>query len=452
MPQKLFRDPLYDYIALDKEKQSWLLDLINCPEVQRLRYINQLGLSPFTYPGASHSRFSHSLGVLCLMKECISHLKQDYPQHLKLLDEEALLAAALLHDIGHSPFSHATEVIFGNHEKRAVDIITNTTSGVYKVLFRRAKTLHLKVAALITKKPIRGLPQPQLWQKSLISSQLDMDRLDYLRRDSLCSGAEYGNFDWFRIIHTMQLKEKVIEGKQKDIFIVWPDKSKIALEEYIFSRFYMYQSVYFHHTTRGFEGLLQAILKRAQDIAKQNKSFAKALLPPMKMLLGGKEGKDLTKFQKLTDYVLLAQVTIWQNIKNKTLSDLSTRLLHRKGIGWEPITKKVGFEIANKTMRVREYLEEKGLDPNYYFFEDKTRAEAYKPYRGAAEFKDQSSVNSIMLFDPKWSKAGETGFREITQVPGLGRLRAITETDDTSSVLRYYFPKEHKGQIKKLLS
>jgi len=172
----------------------------------------------------------------------------------------------------------------------------------------------------------------------------------------------------------------------------------------------------------------------------------------MKMLLGGKEGKDLTKFQRLTDHVLLAQVTIWQNIKNKTLSDLSTRLLHRKGIGWEPITKKVGFEITKKTMQVQKYLKQKGLDHNYYFFEDKTRAEAYKPYRSAAEPKDQSSVNSIMLFDPKWSKAGDTGFREITQVPGLGRLRAITEADDTSSILRYYFPKEHKGQIKKLLS
>ncbi len=282
-----------------------------------------------------------------------------------------------------------------------------------------------------------------------------MDRLDYLRRDSLCSGAEYGNFDWFRIIHTMQLKEKVIsrgERKkgQKVIYVVWPDKSKFALEEYIFSRFYMYQSVYFHHATRGFEGLLKKILQCARDIAKNNKSFTKALLSPMKMLLGGKEGKDLAKFQGLTDHVLLAQVTIWQNIKNKTLSDLSTRLLHRKGIGWEPITK-IGLEITNKTTRVREYLKEKGLDHNYYFFEDETRAESYKPYRSAAEPKDQSSVNSIMLFDPKWSKAGETGFREITQVPGLGRLRAITEVDDTSSILRYYFPKEHKGQIKKLL-
>lgn len=246
MAQKLFRDPLYDYIAIDKD--SWLLELINCPEVQRLRYISQLGLAHFTYPGSTHSRFSHSLGVLHLMQECTAYLKQEYSDLMcEQLDEEALLGAALLHDIGHCPLSHATEDIFGNHEKRAVEIIENLDSRVNKILSEHDSTLPQKVCALIAKKS-----DAPLWQKSLISSQLDMDRLDYLRRDSLYSGAEYGNFDWFRIIRTMQLE---IEDKQEDIFVVWPDKTKYALEEYIFSRFYMYQSVYFHHTTRGYECL-----------------------------------------------------------------------------------------------------------------------------------------------------------------------------------------------------
>jgi len=443
MAQKLFRDPLYDYIAIDKD--SWLLKLLNCPEVQRLRYINQLGLSQFTYPGASHSRFSHSLGVLHLMQLCFSYLKQTYSKnHFKLLDEEALLAAALLHDIGHSPLSHATEEIFGNHEERATEIIKNPESELHKVLSNRDKSLPSKVAALITKQSV--VP---MWQKSLVSSQLDMDRLDYLRRDSLCSGAEYGNFDWFRIIHTMQLKEKVIEGKQRGIFVVWPDKTKYALEEYIFSRFYMYQSVYFHHTTRGFECLLRKILQRARDIAKNNKSFTKALLPPMKMLLGGKEGKDLTKFQKLTDHVLLAQVTIWQNDKDETLSDLAKRLLLRKGISWTEIIAGTPFQMSHKIEKVRKYLQSKGKDHNYYFIEDSTEIAPYKPYSSASAGEEQTSVNSIMLFNPKWSKAGKTGFCEITQVPGLERLKAITRA---SSILRYYFPKEHEIRIKKLLN
>ena len=445
MAHKLFRDPLYDYIAI--EKDSWLLKLINCPEVQRLRYINQLGLCNFTYPGSTHSRFSHSLGVLHLMQQCISHLRQKYSKKFKRgqLNEEALQGASLLHDIGHSPLSHATEGIFGDHVDRAVEIIVNPDSKVHKILAKRASSLPAKVAALIAKKPRKGLPQVSLWQKSLISSQLDMD---YLRRDSLNSGAEYGNFDWFRIIRTMQLKEKVIKGKQKGIFIVWPDKSKFAIEEYIFSRFYMYQSVYFHHTTRGFESLLQKVLQRARDLTKKNKSFVKELLPPMKTLIGGKQSQDPSMFQSLTDHVLLAQITMWQSHKDKTLSDLAKCLIKRRGIGWKEISEKSGFEMTDKVNAVRDYLQKKGLNHEYYFFQDVTKAKVYEPYRPAAEVEDQSSVNSIMLYDSFWKP---TGFKEISDVPGLERLQAIT-MGKLSSIIRYYFPKEHEKQIRELLS
>jgi HD superfamily phosphohydrolase len=440
MAQKLFRDPLYDYIAIDKD--SWLLELINCPEVQRLRYISQLGLAHFTYPGSTHSRFSHSLGVLHLMQECTAYLKQEYSDLMcEQLDEEALLGAALLHDIGHCPLSHATEDIFGNHEKRAVEIIENLDSRVNKILSEHDSTLPQKVCALIAKKS-----DAPLWQKSLISSQLDMDRLDYLRRDSLYSGAEYGNFDWFRIIRTMQLE---IEDKQEDIFVVWPDKTKYALEEYIFSRFYMYQSVYFHHTTRGYECLLRKILQRARDIARQNKNFAKGLLPPMKILLDGGEKKDSLKFQKLIDHVLLAQIVIWRDNKDKILNDLANRLLLREGFAWDKLPpNRTPMEMHKKIEKIEQYLDKQGLDHNYYFFEDQAPAKLYDPYRSAAEVEDQSSVNSIMLYDNSWEGSG---FREISDVPGLQRLKAITE-DKASPIMRYYFPKEHDREIKKLLS
>jgi HD superfamily phosphohydrolase len=439
MAEKLFRDPLYDYITIPKD--SWLLKLINCREVQRLRYISQLGLSQFTYPGATHSRFSHCLGVYHLMNQCVEHLERTCGDSVfGPGQKDALLAAALLHDVGHAPFSHATEDIFGNHEDRAVQIITDSDTDVHKVLTRRARTLPSRVAALIDKKGAAPL-----WQKSLISSQLDMDRLDYLRRDSLCSGAEYGNFDCFRIIHTMQLIEKAIGGKQKATFVVWADRSKYALEEYIFSRFYMYQSVYFHHTTRGFERLLERILKCAQDIARHNKEFAKTLLPPMKMLLGGKQSRDLGKFQSLLDHVVLAQLTIWQNSQHKVLRDLSQRLLSRKGIAWIQIPG-ISMTMTDKITKVRDYLQSKGVDDRYYFFGDEPQAPAYKPYRSASTSEEQSSVNSIILHDPLWTG---TGFCEIAEVPGLERLQAITRGQ--SPILRYYFPEEHKTQIKKLL-
>ncbi len=445
MAHKLFRDPLYDYIQIDKG-ESWLLDLIDTPELQRLRYISQLGMSHVTYPGSTHSRFSHSLGVLHLMQQCISHLKQGYAEHFEQSEEDSLLAAALLHDIGHSPFSHATEGIFGDHEERTLNIIKNPQSNIHKVLSGRNEDLVLKVAALISKRSTSPL-----WQKSLISSQIDMDRLDYLRRDALCSGAEYGNFDWFRILHTMELNEKEIEEGRKDVFVTWPNKSGFALEEYIFSRFYMYQSVYFHHTTRKFECLLQKILQRAKDLARQNRSFAKSLLSPMKILLGEGKFGDTEAFLDLNDHILIAQIMIWRrNDRDKTISDLSERFLLRKEIGFEELPgNRTPMEMYDKIVKIKEYLENKGLDPNYYFFEDQAKTTTYRPYSSASTSEEHSSVNSIMLFDPSWSGAGETGFLEITQVPDLKRLRAITE--ESSSVLRYYFPKEHEREIKKLL-
>lgn len=445
MAQKLFRDPVHDYIAIDTKKHAWLLNLIDSPEVQRLRFISQLGLSQFTYPGSNHSRFSHSLGVLHLMKECVSHLKQEYPKKFGPFDDEALLAASLLHDIGHSPLSHATESFFGNHEDRAVKIILNRSSNIHKILHRIDSNLPRKVADLISDKPSI---KTKLWQKSLISSQLDMDRLDYLRRDSLCSGAEYGNFDCFRIIHTMELREGSIGGGKKDTWITWPIKSIYALEEYIFSRFYMYQSVYFHHCTRGFECLIGKILERADELANRNNRFKNQLLEPFNALLGKADSGNWEQFSKLTDNILFTQVSIWKSSKDKILSDLSNRLLNRKGLARYEVPENLpNFEIADKIMKVRDYLKRRGLEQGYYFFEDELGTPVYKPYRSAIDTKEQSSVTSIMLYDESWQGGG---FREISDVRGLDRLKSITEAKPNITK-RYYFPKEHQKKIRELL-
>jgi HD superfamily phosphohydrolase len=441
MAQKLFRDPLYDYISIDRDKYAWLLDLVNCPELQRLRFISQLGLCQFTYPGSTHSRFSHSLGVMHLMMECLAHLRRDHPRCFGPLDEEALLAAALLHDIGHSPFSHATERIFGDHEARGVAIVRDPSSETHKVLSKYAQGLPAKVAGLMEK----GSQAP-FWQRSLISSQLDLDRLDYLRRDSLYSGAEYGNFDCFRITHTMELRKKTIEGRQQELFVVWPDRSKFAIEEYLFSRFYMYQSVYFHHTTRGYEGLLERILTRARDLAQGSHDFTTQLLAPLRVLAHPEETHSPRDFQGLTDHVLLAQITLWQESKDKILQDLCQRFLARKGFAWEEVAAGTPFEMTRKIGAVRDYLTKQSKDNKYYFIEHVPQAMPYRPYSSGSAGEEQTSVKSIMLYNPGWPG---TGFCEISQVPGLERLRAITGTQPT--FLRYYFPKEHELEIRKLL-
>jgi len=363
-------------------------------------------------------------------------------------EKEALLAAALLHDIGHGPFSHATESFFDDHVARAVSIITNCGSSVNKVLSEVDEELPGKVASLVAKKPLKGLPQPHLWQKSLISSQLDMDRLDYLRRDSLASGAEYGNFDWFRILHTMALKKSPPNQPQKPTLLVWPDKTKYAIEEYIFARFYMYQSVYYHHTTRAFEQLLLKILNLGRELASQqdHRDFKQHILPPLRPFLTSGQTLQLNDFLYLTDDVVMAQVAVWNKDRNPVLSDLARRLLFRTGLGWTSIQ---GTEMENpdKIIAIRNYLDQQGKDHNYYLLKDSAKASVYNPYRSVSAREEQSSVTSIILCDEFY----DGGLAEISEVPDLQRLKAIT-AEKSSPVMRYYFPKEHERQIKKLLS
>jgi len=201
---KVFRDPLYNYIAFDRQRDGWLIDLIDCPEMQRLRRIHQLGVSNFTYPGADHTRFAHSLGVTYLMKLVLEHLERTTDaEHIRNA-RQALLATALLHDVGHGPFSHLFEPCLGiNHEQWSIAIIRDESSQVHQSLKKQNAYLPDHVADLIdsenTKHPA--------WQRALMSSQLDVDRLDYLRRDSLCSGAGYGHFDWHRLLTTVQFTD-----------------------------------------------------------------------------------------------------------------------------------------------------------------------------------------------------------------------------------------------------
>ena len=202
--EKIFRDPLYNYVSIDRESDGWLLDLLDCPEVQRLRRIRQLGVSDFTYPGADHSRLSHTLGVLHLMQQALEHIeKLGHKEANVTRARHPLLAAALLHDVGHGPFSHLFEVPLGiDHESWSKRIICSEETKVNEIL-KRSDIEPNVVADPIEDKNHARPP----WQKCLLSSELDVDRLDYLRRDSLFTGSGYGHFDWYRILHTFDLHD-----------------------------------------------------------------------------------------------------------------------------------------------------------------------------------------------------------------------------------------------------
>ena len=448
MAQKLFRDPLYDYISIDTRRYPWLLKLIGCREVQRLRFVKQLGLTYFTYPGATHSRLSHSFGVLWVMQRCLESLQRDYASCLTEAETDALLAAILLHDIGHGPFSHATESFFGSHEQRSVELIASPDMDVHKILREVNAELPMRVAALIAKKEPPGTVPSAHWQKALISSQLDVDRLDFLRRDSLFSGAEYGHFDWYRIVHTMNLR--LCANRPLETHVFWPDKTKYAIEEYLFSRYYMYQGVYFHRTTRCYERLLEKILRRARELGEQgDQSLLATVLPSLRPFFKGQPSHSLGSFLNLTDYMLLAQITEWRNSHDDILCDLAGRLFAIRTGGFKLVREDdfsrkspMVTQIYEKENNAREYLSSKKLDPRYYLLKDEFDVSVYKPYVPEPEPQERTMTNVILL-----SNSGDgTDVQEISSV--LPRLQLIVKEPHTA---RYYCPEEHREELRKLL-
>lgn len=289
--EKVFRDPVHNYIHVQHQV---ILDLINSKEVQRLRRIKQLGTSFFTFHGAEHSRFSHSLGVYEITRRICDIFERNYSLDKVGIggwnDQERLVAlcAALLHDVGHGPYSHTFEHIFHtNHEAITVEIITSPETEVYQILNQVEVGFPEKVASVITK----TYPNPQVVQ--MISSQIDADRMDYLLRDAYYTGTEYGTFDLTRILRVIRPYEGGIAFAMNGMH---------AVEDYIVSRYQMYVQVYFHPVSRGMEVILEHLLNRAHELYQEDSelfdSNAQLLLPFLK------ESFTLDEYLKLDDGVL----------------------------------------------------------------------------------------------------------------------------------------------------
>ena len=438
MSAKIIRDPLYNYIGIDRAKDRWLLDLLDSPEVQRLRRIHQLGVSFLTYPGADHNRLAHSLGVVYLMAQALQHLGQISGDDAQTSHGRApLLAAAMVHDVGHGPFSHLFEPCLGiDHEEWSKAIILAEETQVHKVLRRECDpTFPRRVADLVAKE---GHEQPA-WQKYLISSQLDMDRLDYLRRDSLFTGAGYGHFDWFRLLNTFEIHEA--EGSGRDI--VWAEKSLLAIEEYIFSRYYMYQNVYLHKTTRGFEKMLEAMWARARQLHDAGEDVG--LVPAIRDFWGAAE-PTVRQYLAIEEFTVLSQVQSWTMHPDKALGDLARRFLERERFamveapsfgdalapdyaGWEEALRRL---VASRA----EYS-----PPEMYCLPDRLKAKYDQPYFPEKESDEQSVKNAIRV-----KVAGEPEPVEVSRL--LPRLRPLTQ--EPVDRVRYYIPKDLHTEARKL--
>ncbi|MES1044165.1 HD domain-containing protein [Heyndrickxia oleronia] len=358
--EKVFKDPVHRYVHV-RDKVIW--DLIATKEFQRLRRIRQLGTTYFTFHGAEHSRFNHSLGVYEIIRRIIDDVFDGRPEW-DPEDRLLTLCAALLHDLGHGPFSHSFEKVFHlDHEEFTQDIIVGNTE-VNAILSKVNADFPTKVAEVIAKTYENKLIV------SLISSQLDADRMDYLLRDAYFTGVSYGNFDMERLLRVMRPKEDQVVFKYSGMH---------AVEDYILSRYQMYWQVYFHPVTRSAEVILTKILHRAKELHDEYYSFKHH---PIHFYSLFEDELTLEDYLKLDEHIILYYFQMWQEEEDKILSDLCTRFVNRS------LFKYVDFDPA-KQFKVHSQLEtlfkQVGIDPNYYLVVDSSSDLPYDFYRPGEE-------------------------------------------------------------------
>lgn len=317
MGEKIIRDPVHDVIAfrLDSPTDALLFRLVSAREVQRLRRIRQLGMTALAYPGADHTRYSHSLGVMETARRIVEQLGRS-----TALDESmktVCFAAALLHDVGHGPFSHVFERVSGiEHERLTRQVILDPESEVHGILKAFDAQLPGRVADLV-----QGEAPDRFWS-DVLASQLDADRFDYLLRDNLMTGSRYGGFDLRWVLHALS-----IDPATRRLTVTW--KGVSAVEAYLQSRFHMYRNVYFHKVVRGAEGMVKLALRRARRLAVQGRLE----WPPRehvvyKALLG--QRLSIEEFTDLDDTSVLHCFKLWTRSADGVLARLCHGLLFRR--------------------------------------------------------------------------------------------------------------------------
>ncbi len=411
MNERLYRDPIHNLIVLDMEDRV-LAALIDSAEFQRLRRIRQLGMAHMAYQGAEHSRFTHCIGVMHLARRFVDRLRRcDYVEPRKAL---AVECAALLHDLGHGPFSHVIEKFFTrHHEEWSREVVASPDTEVHRVLRGYDAEFPNDVLAALD-----GTLQP-LWLNSIISSQLDADRFDYLTRDSHMTGARYGVFDLERLL----LLLRVHPDRER---VVVASKGILPVEKYLQSRYQMYRQVYFHKAVTAAEAMLMGVLQRARDLVREGRLEGLDAESPFARVLAGESAITLQDYLALDDSVVMGALGTWSRGADGVLRDLSLRLLNRRlfksvELPADPASDMI---MADRIERAREIIAEHRLDPRYYLLFGHSRDTPYRPYaRGGKQ--------SILIQDDK----DPAVVRDVEEVSAT--IQAFTSTYE---IHRAFFP------------
>jgi uncharacterized protein len=332
--KKIFNDPVYGFVTISSDL---IFDIIEHPYFQRLRRIKQLGLTDFVYPGALHTRFHHALGAMHLMSITLDNLRSK-GHEISTQEYEASLIAILLHDVGHGPFSHALEysLLPGIKHEHISYIIMN----FFNSLFNNQLDLTLKI---FTNQYERK------FFHQLVSSQLDIDRLDYLKRDSFFTGVTEGKIGADRIIKMLDVRNDRIVVEEKGIY---------SIENFLSARRLMYWQVYLHKTTVSSEKMLIQLIRRAKHLAQKGvEVFAS---PSLKLFLGKDVYPDdfrespeyLKAYASLDDYDIWGAIKLWSYHSDFILSSLSNMLLERKlfkvKLSNDPIDQEIIHKLEKK--------------------------------------------------------------------------------------------------------
>jgi HD superfamily phosphohydrolase len=376
--RKIINDPIYGFVTIPSDL---IYDLINHTYFQRLRRIKQLGLTNLVYPGALHTRFHHAIGAMHLMQEAVLTLKQ---KEVVITDDEeqAVLIAILLHDIGHGPFSHALEhsIVKSIHHETLSSLFMDKLNKEFKGKL----TLAIKIFNNNYKKQ---------FLHQLVSSQLDMDRLDYLKRDSFFTGVSEGVISSDRIIKMLNVVKNELVVENKAIY---------SIEKFLIARRLMYWQVYLHKTVLSAETLLVNILKRAKEISAQGINLFAT--PTLGLFLTNnftendfkKDESLLDKFSKLDDNDIVASLKVWADNNDKILSKLCTNLLNRKLYKIEIQNNVISVAYKNKLLdKICEQYKISRKDAAYFVFTDSVNNSAYN----ANNFNINILMNNGQLID-----------------------------------------------------
>jgi len=421
MSERIYRDPVHNIIRLqtDSDEGELMMRLIDAAEFQRLRRIKQLGLGLYTYQGAEHSRFTHSLGAFHLMTRVLDRLSETYA--IDPGDRIAARAAALLHDVGHGSFSHVMEKVLNfHHERWTVQVILDEASEVGQLLRSHSDDLPHKLASII-----EGTFQPAALAQ-LVSSQLDVDRMDYLLRDSLMTGAKYGIYDLEWIINALAIDEAADR-------VYVQARGVYAVEEYLQARYYMFRQVYFHRTLRSAEAVLRSIMRRALHLLDDGQAVWHASGTAFEKILR-REVLSISEHMQVDDSDFVFHIKQWQRSSDPILRDLSRRFIARS------LFKAIDIDMppdqqADFLSTARQTVERAGFDPDYYFIEDRASDVPYYSY-----YHSEKS-------EPKTHIYVESGYaspqiKEISEVSNV-----VKGLQHAYELHRVCFPAEVKNEV-----